>query len=435
MAKRQDADAYSREEELLAGAASKPFSAGSQSGVFYDYNNPLVKQLQEMQSQGKSYNELQSYFKANSKPQATQIFNNMNEAYSANGYDPTKVVNSPTSTPASNNLRSAISNNQQTNGTTAQPTSTNPRIAALKAQLQQRIAQRQQQSQPLRNQSEVTKAQDLRAVLERNANMGYSNPIGRSNALQSQIAGENRLNDINLAEQNDISNIETEGIIQESQIEAEALRQAIADQQRKDDIAREDAKYNTDLALRLEDRNYNRNQNANETEYNRTQDALQQTQNDKMFEQTQLQQQAKLIAQANFNNIQGYINTLAPNDPIIPYLQAERQQKVLDAEAKFQQQGIITPDLAPILNKPVGTMTPQYEQNQKILQAKATDAQIKAETDLAWDKWTKNAPLTAREYQLINVDPGVKYVPPKNTTPVQKSSSGSSDPYTLDWKK
>ena len=42
----------------------------------------------------------------------------------------------------------------------------------------------------------------------------------------------------------------------------------------------------------------------------------------------QLQRQASLLAAQYYDNIAGYINTLDPNDPIIPYLHAERRKKI-----------------------------------------------------------------------------------------------------------
>jgi hypothetical protein len=42
----------------------------------------------------------------------------------------------------------------------------------------------------------------------------------------------------------------------------------------------------------------------------------------------QLQRQASLLAAQYYDNIAGYINTLDPNDPIIPYLHAERRNKI-----------------------------------------------------------------------------------------------------------
>lgn len=45
-------------------------------------------------------------------------------------------------------------------------------------------------------------------------------------------------------------------------------------------------------------------------------------------QQELLRNQAATLAAANYDNIAGYINTLDPNDPLIPYLNAERQKKI-----------------------------------------------------------------------------------------------------------
>lgn len=338
-----------------------------------------------------------------------------------------------TQTTAANTITNPTNNAAQNSG--------NPLINALRAKIQEAMNLRKQQSQTLKNQSEVTKANDLKAALEFNANMGDRGGIGRQSALETQTAGENRLNAINLAELNDITNLQTEGLTKESEIEAQALKDALAEKQRLDDIAREQARYNqqqtyqqgrdaqadsrywADYANNQTQQDLNTKLDQQTYDYNKQQQEYTQ----KQQEQSQLQQKAKLAAQAHYNDIQGYINTLDPDDPIRPYMEAERNQKILDAQARYQQQGIVTADLAPILGLPVGTMAPQYEQKQKELQAKTSEAALKAEKDLAWDKWTKNAPLTAREYQLIGVPQGTRYVPPKNTAPIQKASGSSKE--------
>ncbi len=45
-------------------------------------------------------------------------------------------------------------------------------------------------------------------------------------------------------------------------------------------------------------------------------------------QQNELAQQAALLAARYYDDIQAYINTLDPNDPIMPYLYAERQKKI-----------------------------------------------------------------------------------------------------------
>ena len=98
--------------------------------------------------------------------------------------------------------------------------------------------------------------------------------------------------------------------------------------------------------------------------------------------QQNLANEAKRLALAHYDNIAGYINTLDPNDPLIPYLQAERQNKIFtqdaakaeaeSAEAKraqtlfdqamkqWQTAGIASKSVADILGIPVGSKTADY---------------------------------------------------------------------------
>lgn len=116
---------------------------------------------------------------------------------------------------------------------------------ALKAKIQQsinnknmEIGQLGQKYQPMKNESEVAKAQQLRSVLEQNANAGDRGGVGRQNALETQTAGENRLNNINLQQGNEetelrnaIANLTLEGNVQEAQLMAQKLKDLIANNQ------------------------------------------------------------------------------------------------------------------------------------------------------------------------------------------------------------
>jgi hypothetical protein len=133
---------------------------------------------------------------------------------------------------------------------------------SLVAQLKQRIAESVQAQQaniarapqaydPLRAESEVRKSQDLRSALERSSVLGDRGGIGRSEALATQTAGENRLTDINLQQQNyidqanqEISRLENEGRYEEARIVADQANQLaqnlIGEQIRQEGIQRED---------------------------------------------------------------------------------------------------------------------------------------------------------------------------------------------------
>lgn len=108
---------------------------------------------------------------------------------------------------------------------------------------------------------------------------------------------------------------------------------------------------------------------------------------------------ASTLAQANYENIQAYINTLEPNNPLIPYLQAERQKKIQaqaeqaavvaaaasEAEKQRYQNalnlwktyGTATEEIASILGVPVGARTADYD----IQKLEAAIAQQKAQTE------------------------------------------------------
>lgn len=148
-------------------------------------------------------------------------------------------------------------------------------LNALRTRLQQNIANRKAQSQPLRNDSEVRKAQELRTVLEQNANAGDRGGVGRQNALTTQVAGDNRLISINNAENTDIANMQSDASVQEAQTNAERLRALIEENRYADETA-----YNRGRDSIMDSRY------ASETDYNRSQDAL-----DNQFRQSQFDYQ------------------------------------------------------------------------------------------------------------------------------------------------
>jgi hypothetical protein len=152
---------------------------------------------------------------------------------------------------------------------------------ALTAALKQRIAESVQSQtglistagqryDPLKAQSELGKEQQLRSAMERASLSGDRGGVGRMEALGVQTAGEQRLSDINLQQQNfvnqanmEIERLNNEGRYQEAQIMAEQkskeLQDIMADRARRDEItrsealradtlAREDARYRESLA-------------------------------------------------------------------------------------------------------------------------------------------------------------------------------------------
>lgn len=137
------------------------------------------------------------------------------------------------------------------------------RIEESKAKQQGIIAKAPQRFDPLRASSEVAKSQQLRSALERSSLLGDRGGVGRSEALLTQTSGENRLNAINLQQQNliadanaEIARLENEGRFQEAQIIAaqrsQELQNLLAEQQRQQLFDREDASIARQDALRNE---------------------------------------------------------------------------------------------------------------------------------------------------------------------------------------
>jgi hypothetical protein len=102
----------------------------------------------------------------------------------------------------------------------------------------------------------------------------------------------------------------------------------------------------------------------------------------KNAQNSELERQAALIAQANYENIQEEIDRIAaidPNDPLIPYLQAERQKKIKNERKRQRTEnaddvgraidmwkvaGVASQEIADILGVPVGARTADYDLGQ-----------------------------------------------------------------------
>lgn len=105
-------------------------------------------------------------------------------------------------------------------------------ISALRQAIQKSISEQQktidnapQTYQPMRNESEVQRYGDLRTALEQSANMGDRGGVGRQAALETQVQADNRLNNIDLQQQNlvntakqNIADIQSSASLQEQQI-------------------------------------------------------------------------------------------------------------------------------------------------------------------------------------------------------------------------
>lgn len=236
-------------------------------------------------------------------------------------------------------------------------------IAQSKIEQQGIIQKAPQQFDPLRGQSELAKGQQLRSVLERNSLLGDRGGVGRSAALQTQTAGENRLNDINLQQQNvidtanqKIASLEAQGRFEEANIVASQklaeLQALMQESQRRDELSRQ----NEQLM------------------YNRTQDA----QNIARQETAQTQEQERSDFQtkilANYQNISAFVNQLvAQGAPQwqIDQANAARIQKIIENNldpntgkpmAQAPQVAQLTPSVAMELWQTLGTSTPAIAQ-------------------------------------------------------------------------
>lgn len=161
------------------------------------------------------------------------------------------IAPQPTTTPTTTDLSGNIKS-MYTSQNEALLSALKQRISESKAAQENLIKQAPKQYDPLRASSEVSKAQQLRSVLEQSANMGDRGGVGRMEALGTQIAGDARLNAINLQQQNFIDNanaeiarLENEGKFEEATILANSktkeLQDLMSEQIRQQGITREDA--------------------------------------------------------------------------------------------------------------------------------------------------------------------------------------------------
>jgi hypothetical protein len=165
------------------------------------------------------------------------------------------------------NLKNAISGSSSTPSISSQissmyDSSAKSQVAALKAAIQKSIAEQKntiktanQTYQPMRNNSEVQRYNDLRTTLEQSANAGDRGGVGRQAALETQTAADNRLNDINLQQQNlidtanqNIADIRNSESLQEQQVNSDsaaAKLQALISQQQTDQAQQRQDAINT----------------------------------------------------------------------------------------------------------------------------------------------------------------------------------------------
>jgi len=200
-------------------------------------------------------------------------------------------------------------------------------IAESKAKQQGIIGNAPKQFDPLRSQSELAKGQQLRSVLERNSLLGDRGGVGRSAALQTQTAGENRLNSINLQQQQvidtanqEIANLESRGLYEEANIRSQQklaeLQALMQESQRQDEIARRSQET-------LDTRAYNEGLTAQENAREDAKTAADRTRED------------FINTIGGIRDYTAQINTVQndgdpSNDWQIPFLQQAKQEKIVN---------------------------------------------------------------------------------------------------------
>jgi len=271
------------------------------------------------------------------------------------------LLNKQSETPVQNTSQIDSLTQQTDSATKSLVAQLKQRIADDIASQQGVIAKAPQTFDPLRATSEVNKSQQLRSALERSSVLGDRGGVGRSEALATQTEGDNRLNAINLQQQNVISDaeatiasLEREGRYEEARIKADQTNQLLAaisnEQVRQEGITREDT-------IRQE---------------NRDLDATEQKKQDFINTITRFAQD--YTAQINTVTNDGD----PTNDWQIPLLETAKQDKI-------QTQGLDPNTGLPL---PVDNTQDVY--------------------DLALKRWNGGLPLSAEEMQVLRVDTPTK---------------------------
>lgn len=279
------------------------------------------------------------------------------------------------------------------------------RIAQARSEQEGIISRAPQQFDPLRSQSELAKGQQLRSVLERNALMGDRGGVGRSQALQTQTAGENRLNQINLQQQNvidtanqRIADLEAQGRFEEASIiqqqKLAELQALMREQQRQDEISRQDLLRSQDLARQ-----------------------------DQLMGQEQSREDFATSIMANYNDLSAYRDRLrAQGAPQwqIDQVEAARLQKIMEQnlDPRTGQPLPTTPDFSQTLRKWESglTLTPQEMQvigattpTKPRTPTGNTGPTITQDRSYAFDKWKSLGRADEEVARILNVPVGTVF--------------------------
>jgi hypothetical protein len=246
-------------------------------------------------------------------------------------------------------------------------------IAKAKGGYTDMINKAPQTYQPLRNQTELTKEQQLRSALERNAATGDRGGIGRQGLLDINTAAGNQMNDINLQQQNvindansAISSLDEQAAFKESEITADTasqkLQALLAENTRIDELNRDQERYSQEYSDRQKQQEFNNSNILADREAEQADKAL----------RTEIETMGRY-----FSDFQAEINRRGntadkSDDALIPYLQAARAEKIAkqladadnsasqaykNAYNMWLQLGVATPEVARILGIEAGAKT------------------------------------------------------------------------------
>jgi hypothetical protein len=227
--------------------------------------------------------------------------------------------------------------------------------------------------QPLRNQNEVTKEQQLASMREALANQGNAGGTGRQELLGINTAAGNRKNEIDLQQQNvindansAISNLDQEAAFKESEITADTaaqkLQALLAENARVDELNREQERYAQEYADKQKQQEF--------------ENQLKQQEREDSLAAQQLEREISSIG-AYSNDYMAEIQRRqstgdTADDALIPYLQAARNEKIAQQRAQadntssqayknaynlWLQLGVATQEIADILGIPKGSKT------------------------------------------------------------------------------
>jgi hypothetical protein len=246
-------------------------------------------------------------------------------------------------------------------------------IAKAKGSYTDIISKAPQTFQPLRNQTALTKEQQLRSALERNAATGDRGGIGRQGLLGINTAAGNQMNQIDLQQQNvindansAISSLDEQAAFKESEITADTasqkLQALLAENTRIDELNRDQERYSQEYSDRQKQQEFNNSNTLADREAEAASKAL----------KSEIETMGRYYNdfKAEIDRRQGTADK--SDDALIPYLwaaRAEKQAKQLadadnsasqaykNAYNMWLQLGVATPEVARILGIEAGAKT------------------------------------------------------------------------------